>query len=200
MGWGRAWIFPRDRRRSGGLWRLSPRGKGACSYYVALRHPPPRPRFLEGILVRPSPATPTPPALRAPPPPPPGGRGSACDTRWKAVPGSSPACPRAVDRGDIATGGGDRGGGNPLPAGEYPYVALRHPPPRPRFALLPRPHPQEGGSACDSRWKTVPGSYPGSPCACGDRCPRAPGLPHRNPAQPLTRHNRYVGAGASIPR
>jgi len=63
MGWGRAWLFPRDRRRSGGLWRLSPRGKGACSYYVALRHPPPRPRFLEGILVRPSPASPTPPAL-----------------------------------------------------------------------------------------------------------------------------------------
>ena len=31
--------------------------------YVPLRQPLPRPRFLEGILVRPSPAAPTPPAL-----------------------------------------------------------------------------------------------------------------------------------------
>ncbi len=62
-----------------------------------------------------------------------------------------------------------------LHTGGYSYVALRHPcrgypysspatpsPPAPS-ALLPHPHPGSGGSACDSRWKAVPGSPPGSP-------------------------------------
>ncbi|MBA7482230.1 hypothetical protein ES707_17712 [subsurface metagenome] len=49
--------------------------------------------------------------------------------------------PRTVDRGDIATGGGDRGGGFPLP----PNDDTQNPPPRPAFGLLPRP---EGRGQC----------------------------------------------------
>ena len=61
-----------------GPWWISPRGEGTGE-----GAPPPR----RGILVRLSPAAPTPPGLRPPPPPPPGGEGSQGDTRWEAVPG-----------------------------------------------------------------------------------------------------------------
>jgi hypothetical protein len=74
--------------------------------------PPPRPRFTRVAYPYASPATPTPPALRAPPPPPPGGGAVRGD---KALSGSPPGSPRGVDRGDIAMGGGGRGGGFPLP-------------------------------------------------------------------------------------
>ena len=108
--------------------------------------PPPRPCFTRVGYPYASPASPTPPALRAPPPPPGGGGGSHGDTRWKAVSGSPPGSPHGVDRGDIAMGGGDRGGGNPLPAGGYPYVPPQSP--RPPFGGqyvgIPREKPSPG--------------------------------------------------------
>ena len=82
---------------------------------IPRRHPPPRPRLHEGYPDT-SPAAPTPPAPSALlPRPRRGGGGSACDIRGAAVPGSSPGSPHAVDRGDIATGGGADGEGELVP-------------------------------------------------------------------------------------
>ena len=67
------------------------------------------------------------PRLRRSAPAPPRGRGSACDIRRAAVSGSSPGSPHAVDRGDIATGGGgSRGGGtsSPSPVSNAPTTLL----------------------------------------------------------------------------
>ena len=105
----------------------------------------PRPgRASVEIPVHPLPATPAPPApaaggipirfcryphparaFGAPPPPPPRGRGQCvaisgeqpCPgcSRWKAVFGSSPGSPHAVDRVDIATGGEADGEGELVP-------------------------------------------------------------------------------------
>ena len=111
-------------------------------------------------------------AFGAPPPPPPRGRGQCVAisgeqlypgcSRWEAVPGSFPGSPHALDRGDIATGGGADGEGELVP----PPLSLTLPnsahltdPPRRHFygdartlsagtptppapsALLPRPLP-----------------------------------------------------------
>ena len=107
--------------------RPSPR-PAPLSNRVDSPHPPLR----RGIPIRPSPATPTPPALRAPPPPLPRGGGSHGDSQWEAVSGSgadasfpkdreesagenrletgsSPGSPRAVDRGGYRHGGSGPG-------------------------------------------------------------------------------------------
>ena len=107
------------------------------------RRPPPRPRLHEGYPDT-SPAAPTPTApspagypytsagdprparaCGAPPPPPRRGRGPCVAISgeqpcpgwswWEAVSGSSPGSPRALDRGDIATGGGADGEGELVP-------------------------------------------------------------------------------------
>ena len=64
-------------------------------------------------------------AFGAPPPPPPRGRGPCVAisgeqpypgwSRWEAVSGSFPGSPHALDRGDIATGGGADGEGELVP-------------------------------------------------------------------------------------
>ena len=96
-------------------------------------------------------------ACGAPPPPRRGGvrarayiRGAAVPgvSRWETVPGSSPGSPRALDRGDIAIGGGADGEGELVPpplsltlqpsyssAGRLPIPFCRHPPPHPRLLL-----------------------------------------------------------------
>ena len=134
--------------------------------YVPLREPPPRPAFLEGILVRPSPATPSPPALRAPPPPPGGGEGSHDDIRDKPCPGAAAASvsregtgrPGRADQNPvlprvlpvqwtvvaIAMGGGDRGGGLPPPRRRVPVRSSS------------KPSPPEGGQYVGYPGKTVP--------------------------------------------
>jgi len=141
--------------------------------YVPLRQPPPRPRFLEGILVRSSPAAPTPPALRAPPPPPPGGRGSHGDSQGKAVSGggagggfsgeggrASPDLvrPRVLPVqwtvGISPWGEGTGEGEAPSPqAGTRTFLFK-----------APGPRPPEGGSTWDTREKPSPGMQPPGKC------------------------------------
>jgi len=112
-------------------------------------------------------------ACGAPPPPRRGGvrarayiRGAAVPgvSRWETVPGSSPGSPHAVDRGDIAIGGGADGEGELVPpplsltlqpsyssAGRLPIPFCRHPPP------LPRPQGERGPSGRISDEQPYPG-------------------------------------------
>ena len=134
-------------------------------------------------------------AFGAPPPPPPRGRGPCVAisgeqpypgwSRWEAVSGSSPGSPHALDRGDIATGGGADGEGERVPpplsltlpnsahlidpprrhfCGGCPYALCRQPPPHPRLRRS-SPAPAAGAWAVrgDIRGAAVPGSFPGSP-------------------------------------
>jgi len=124
-------------------------------------------------------------AFGAPPPPPPRGRGPCVAisgeqpypgcSRWEAVSGSSPGSPHAVDRGDIATGGGADGEGELVPpplsltlpnsahlidpprrhfCGGCPYASAGTPTPPAPSALLPRPRRGGVGSA----WRYQGGS------------------------------------------
>jgi len=151
-------------------------------------------RAFVGIPVHSLPAAPTPPAPPALLPRPlPAGGGSARDTWWKAVPGVEPVGSRALDRGDIAFGGGADGEGElvppplsltlqtpcSLPAPSRPafsrqatHTLLPAPPPRPRLRRS-APSPAGRGQCVAisgeqpypgcNRWATVPGSSPGSP-------------------------------------
>ncbi|OPZ34680.1 MAG: Polyphosphate kinase [Synergistetes bacterium ADurb.BinA166] len=85
---------------------------------IPLRQPPPRPRLRQRIPMHFSAGTPTPPAPSALLPRPLPQEGvRACDIRGAAVSGPSPAYPHAVDRVDIAIGGGGpRGGGTRSPS------------------------------------------------------------------------------------
>ena len=75
---------------------------------------------------------PTPPAPSALLPRPLPGAGSVRgDTWWAAVSGSSPGSPHAVDRGDIATGGGADGEGERVPpplSPSLPELRISHRP------------------------------------------------------------------------
>ena len=91
----------------------------------------------------------------------PGGNGKTGKS-WPES-GSSLSSPRGVDRGDIATGGGDRGGGSSPPRAKwYPKVPLRPPTP-PALRAPPPPPPRGEGSHGDSQREAVAGSSPGSP-------------------------------------
>ena len=129
--------------------------------------PPHHPRLRQGILIRFCRGTPTPPAPSALLPRPLPGAGSGRgDTWWEAVSGSSPGSPHAVDRGDIATGGGADGEGEPVPPPLSPTLQpsyfspaslartsagdthpLLRPPTPPAPAAL-RPHPRGGQGQC----------------------------------------------------
>ena len=110
-----------------------PRPRLRRDIHTLLRHPPPHPRLRRdphALL----PAPPTPPAPSALLPRPLLGAGSVRgDTWWEAVPGFSPGSPRALDRGDIATGGGADGEGELVP----PPLSLTLP--RPHISPLPHP-------------------------------------------------------------
>ena len=103
------------------------------------------------------------------------------------MPGSFPGSPHALDRGDIATGGGADGEGELVPpplsltlpnsahlidpprrhfCGGCPYALCRQPPPHPRLRRS-SPAPAAGAWAVrgDIRGAAVPGSFPGSPHA-----------------------------------
>ena len=103
-------------------------------------------------------------------PAPPGGGSARAYIRGAAVSGVQPVGSRALDRGDIATGGGgSRGGGtrSPSPVSNAPTILLLAGLPHPTraFGAPPPPPPGGGGSACDIRGTAVSGSSPGSPHA-----------------------------------
>ena len=125
--------------------------------------------------------TPTPPAPSALLPRPlPGGVGSACDIRGTAVSGSSPGSPHAVDRGDIATGGGADGEGELVP----PPLSLT----LPRSHISSPPHPSRASG------RGIPGYLAGLPHptrACGKGYPYAsagPPLHHASGMCPVRPH------------
>jgi len=97
------------------------------------------------------PAAPTPPAPSALLPRPQEGAGSVRgDTWWEAVSGSSPGSPHAVDRGDIATGGGADGEGELVPPPlslmlQIPYFSGN---PHPTRACGAPPPPPLGAGQC----------------------------------------------------
>ena len=150
------------------------------------RHPPSSRAFAGGYPYA-SPAPPPRPRLRRSSPAPAAGAGSVRgDIRGAAVSGSSPGSPHAVDRGDIATGGGADGEGELVPPplsltlprphiSPPPHPCLRRqathtllpasPTPPAPAALLPRPQEGAGAVRGDIRGATVPGSSPGSPHA-----------------------------------
>jgi len=133
------------------------------------------------------PAPPTPPAPAALLPRPLSEQGSArAYIRGTAVSGSSPGSPHAVDRVDIATGGGADGEGELVPPPLSLTLPRSHisPPPHPCLrrqathtllpavptppapaALLPRPLSEQGSARAYIRRAAVPGFSPGSPCA-----------------------------------
>ena len=102
-------------------------------------------------------------------PPPPGGAWAVRgDIRGAAVSGVQPVGSRALDRGDIATGGGADGEGERVPPPlsltlQTPCFSLpaflrgiprhfcRHPHPARAFGAPPPPPPGGAGSACDIR-------------------------------------------------
>ena len=94
-----------------------------------------------------SPAAPTPPAPSALLPRPLPGAGSVRgDIRGAAVPGFSPGSPRALDRGDIATGGGADGEGELVPPPLSPTLQI------PYFAGPPTPPAPSQGDTYAIRW------------------------------------------------
>ena len=145
-----------------GPWWILPLGGGAdgegglpsspVSPRSDTHNPPPRPRF--ALLPR----------------PPQGGGVSVWRYSGKSVPGcgsgpgSSPAYPDAVDRGGYRPGGGADGEGGLPSSPVSPRSDTHNPPPRPRFALLPRPLGGAGAVRGDIQGKAVPGcdSGPGS--------------------------------------
>jgi len=109
---GRGVAARREGEGWGGMARALPRksakaGLGTCNY---------RFRWQQALIFLSGNPHPAPPALRAPPPPPGGGGGSARDTRWAAVPGSSPGSPHGVDRGGYRPWGRGPGRGFPSPS------------------------------------------------------------------------------------
>ena len=168
------------------------------------RHPPPRPRLRGWISIRFCRHPPPRPRLRRSSPAPAGGVGSAWRYQgsscirggageqpypgwswWAAVPGFSPGSPHAVDRGDIAIGGGADGEGELVPpplsptlqpsyfspaslaraSVEIPIPFYRHPHPTRAFGAPPPPAPRGRGSACDIRGAAVSGVEPVGRCA-----------------------------------
>ena len=139
--------------------------QAGCPYILC--RPPPLPRFHRGISIPFWPPTPPAPSALLPRPLP-GAWAVHGDIRGTAVSGSSPGSPRALDRGDIATGGGADGEGElvppPLsptlqpsyfspaptppapPAGRLP-ILLSAPPPRPRLRRS-SPAPRGGQGQC----------------------------------------------------
>jgi len=131
--------------------------------------------FCEGYPYA-SAGTPTPPAPSALRPRPAGAVAVRGDIRGAAVSGVQPGGSRALDRGDIATGGGgSRGGGtrspspvshapdtlllaSPIPPGlqpaGYPYTPPTPPP-------LPSPDLQLSGPGCKKKW-VPPGNLAGN--------------------------------------
>ena len=124
--------------------------QAGCPYILC--RPPPLPRFHRGISIPFWPPTPPAPSALLPRPLP-GAWAVHGDIRGTAVSGSSPGSPRALDRGDIATGGGADGEGELVP----PPLSLTLPrshissPPRPARAFgrgypctsqAPPPHPR----------------------------------------------------------
>jgi len=136
------------------------------------RQPPPRPRLRRRIPIHLCRHPPPRPRLRRSSPAP-AGRGQCvaisgeqpypgCN-RGEAVFGSSPAYSRALDRGDIAFGGGGpRGGGtcSPSPVSHAPDTLLLASPTPPAPSAL-RPLPGGAGSVRgDIRGAAVPGVQP----------------------------------------
>jgi len=140
---------------------ISPRGVAARGEGELV--PPPLSLTLQPSYF--SPASPTPPAppqgnhtlLPAPPPrprlrrsspAPPGGGSARAYIRGTAVSGVQPVGSRALDRGDIATGGGgSRGGGtrSPSPVSNAPTILLLAGDPHPARACGAPPPPPPGG-------------------------------------------------------
>jgi len=106
-------------------------------------------------------------------------------SRWETVSGSSPGSPHAVDRGDIAIGGGADGEGELVPPPLSPTLQPSYfspaslarafagipipfspaPPPPAPSPLRPRPRPGAGAVRGDIRGAAVSGVQPvGKPC------------------------------------
>ncbi|OPZ59169.1 MAG: hypothetical protein BWY88_00820 [Synergistetes bacterium ADurb.Bin520] len=123
--------------------------------HTLLRQPPPRPRF--ALLPHP---------LRR------NSAGSGFPGEERVRTRSSRLVPVHWTVVDIATGGGDRGGGSSPPRAKwYPHVPLRPPTP-PTLRAPPPPPPGGEGSQGDTRWEAVPGSgsgagFPGRPGRAG---------------------------------
>ena len=138
--------------------------------HALLPTPPPHPRLRRRIPVYlaggPHPTR----AFGAPPPPPAGAGSVRGDTWWAAVSGSSPGSPHAVDRVDIAAGGGADGEGELVPPPLSPTLQTPC-----SLPALSRPRLHEGYP-----YSSAGGPHPA--CACGAPPPppaRAGSVPGR---------------------
>ena len=114
------------------------------------RRPPPHPRLRR--------SSPAPSRGRGPCVAIPGGKPYPGCSRWATVPGFSPGSPRALDRGDIATGGGADGEGELVPPPLSPTLQIPYFPgiPHPARAFGAPPPPPPGGGV--RAWRYLVGS------------------------------------------